>query len=85
MLDCRQRGKTKNNEIQRWKIELPGYGLDVIYRPGHDNVAADGPFKSLFCECTVTAFERTPQLLVPSECCPHDSLYEKQKPSVFSR
>ena len=36
-----QRGKIKNDKIQRWRIELSCYNFDVVYRPGKDNVAAD--------------------------------------------
>ena len=39
--DNRQKGKIKNDKIQRWKIELSSYSYEVIYRPGSENHAAD--------------------------------------------
>ena len=39
--DNKQKGKVKNQKIQRWKIELSAYSYDVIYRPGPENHAAD--------------------------------------------
>ncbi|GAA48338.1 retrovirus-related Pol polyprotein from transposon opus [Clonorchis sinensis] len=36
-----QKGKVKNDKIQRWRIELSEYKYDVIYRPGKDNHVAD--------------------------------------------
>ena len=36
-----QKGKIKNDKIERWKIELSAYSYDVIYRPGTDNRVAD--------------------------------------------
>ena len=39
--DNNQKGKVKNQKIQRWKIELSSYNYDVIYRPGPQNHAAD--------------------------------------------
>ena len=39
--DNKQKGKIKNDKIQRWKIELSSYSYDVIYRPGSENHAAD--------------------------------------------
>ena len=39
--DKHQRGKVKNDKIQRWKIELSCYNYDVVYRPGPENLVAD--------------------------------------------
>ena len=39
--DNKQKGKVKNQKIQRWKIELSAYSYDVVYRPGPENHAAD--------------------------------------------
>ncbi|GAA53165.1 retrovirus-related Pol polyprotein from transposon 17.6 [Clonorchis sinensis] len=36
-----QKGKVKNDKIQRWRTELSEYKYDVIYRPGKDNHVAD--------------------------------------------
>ena len=34
-------GKTKNNKIQRWRIDLSCFDFDIKYRPGELNVTAD--------------------------------------------
>ena len=39
--NCQHRGKVKNDQIQRWKIELSCYNYDVIYRQRPENQAAD--------------------------------------------
>ena len=39
--DHKQKGKIKNEKIQRWKIELSCYSYKVIYRPGPENLPAD--------------------------------------------
>ncbi|XP_055862342.1 uncharacterized protein LOC106074444 [Biomphalaria glabrata] len=39
---CRQnKGKIKNEKIQRWRLELSCFHYDVVYRPGTQNTAAD--------------------------------------------
>ena len=37
----KQKGKVKNEKIQRWKIELSCFSYDVLYRPGPENTVAD--------------------------------------------
>ena len=44
--DTKQKGKVKNDKIQRWKIELSCYNYDVVYRPGPENFAADALSRS---------------------------------------
>ncbi|KAK3745309.1 hypothetical protein RRG08_014457 [Elysia crispata] len=41
MFDNAQKGKIKNDKIQRWRIEISNYSYDVVYRPGSENAAAD--------------------------------------------
>ena len=41
MFDNAQKGKIKNDKIQRWRIELSNYSYDVVYRPGSENADAD--------------------------------------------
>ena len=41
MFDSKLAGKMKNDKIQRWKVEFAGYGFDIKYCPGRNNVAAD--------------------------------------------
>ena len=41
MYGNQQKGKIKNDKIERWKIELAAYNFDVVYRPGTDNRVAD--------------------------------------------
>ena len=41
MFDNAQKGKIKNDKIQRWRIELSNYSYDVVYRPESENAAAD--------------------------------------------
>ena len=41
MFDQQNKGKIKNEKIQRWRLELSSFQYDVIYRPGKQNAAAD--------------------------------------------
>ena len=41
MFDSKDRGKIKNDKIQRWRVELSPFSYDIIYRPGKENPAAD--------------------------------------------
>ncbi|XP_055869763.1 uncharacterized protein LOC129923337 [Biomphalaria glabrata] len=41
MFDQQNKGKIKNEKIQRWRLELSCFQYDVVYRPGKQNVAAD--------------------------------------------
>ena len=41
MFDNAQKGKIKNDKIQRWRIEISNYSYDVVYGPGSENAAAD--------------------------------------------
>ena len=41
MFDRSQKGKIKNEKIQRWKTELSCFQFDIVYRPGTDNHVAD--------------------------------------------
>ena len=56
--DKKQKGKVKNDKIQRWKIELSCYNYDVIYRPGPENLAADALSRAT-CGATSTAELKT--------------------------
>lgn len=35
------KGKTRNDKLLRWRLELSTYTYDVKYRPGKDNIGAD--------------------------------------------
>uniref|UniRef100_A0A2C9L106 Reverse transcriptase RNase H-like domain-containing protein n=1 Tax=Biomphalaria glabrata TaxID=6526 RepID=A0A2C9L106_BIOGL len=41
MYNRSNKGKIKNEKIQRWKLELSCFHYDVIYRPGKQNTVAD--------------------------------------------
>lgn len=41
IFDKGQRGKIKNDKIQRWRIELSPYSYDIVHRPGSENHAPD--------------------------------------------
>ena len=41
VFDLRKHGKTKNDKILRWRIELSCYEFDIQFRPGVQNVTAD--------------------------------------------
>ena len=41
VFDKKGRGRSKNDKILRWRIELSTYSYDVKYRPGSQNLAAD--------------------------------------------
>ena len=41
IFDLRKHGKTKNDKILRWRIELSCYEFDIQFRPGVQNVTAD--------------------------------------------
>lgn len=51
MYDNNQRGKVKNDKIQRWRLELSSFHYDVVYRPGKENQAADA-FSRSVCGAT---------------------------------
>ncbi|BHF58955.1 hypothetical protein SprV_0100191000 [Sparganum proliferum] len=36
-----QKGKVKNDKIERWRLELSPFKFDIVYRPGKENRAAD--------------------------------------------
>ena len=48
MMNPKQSGKTKNEKITRWRIELSSYSYDIIYRPGENNTAADALSRTCF-------------------------------------
>ena len=41
MYDVKHSSKIKNDEIERWRVELACYSFDITYRPGKENVAPD--------------------------------------------
>ena len=41
VFDKQAKGKTKNQKLLRWRIELSTYSYEVKYRPGPENFAAD--------------------------------------------
>jgi len=41
IFDKGQKGKIKNDKIQRWRIELSPYSYDIVHRPGSENHAPD--------------------------------------------
>ena len=41
IFDYTKHGKTKNDKIMRWRIEMSCFDYDIKYRPGVDNVTAD--------------------------------------------
>ena len=48
MFDNSNKGKIKNEKIQRWRIELSDFRYDIVYRPGKCNHVADTLSRS-FC------------------------------------
>ena len=55
MFDSTQRGKIKNEKIQRWRLELSCFKFDSVYRPGCNNTAADTFSRMKFCSATATS------------------------------
>ena len=41
IFDYKRHGRTKNDKLQRWKIELSAYQFEIQYRPGRLNASAD--------------------------------------------
>ena len=41
VFDINKLGKTENDKILRWRVELSCFNFDIHYRPGKDNAAAD--------------------------------------------
>jgi len=41
MFDQKHKGKIKNDKILRWRIELPCYSFDIVYKLGWDNIPPD--------------------------------------------
>ena len=65
--DNLQRGKVKNEKIQRWKLELSCFSYDVVYRPGPDNVGADALSRAT---CSTLTCENELQTLHNNLCHP---------------
>ena len=53
MFDSKQKGKIKNEKIQRWRLELSCFKFDSVYRPGECNAAADSFSRMKICSTTV--------------------------------
>lgn len=68
MFDKQNRGKIKNEKIQRWRIELASFSYDIVYRSGEKNVAPDA-FSRIQCSM-VTQDEKTLKQLHESLCHP---------------
>ena len=43
-------GKTDNNKLDRWSLELQGRGIKCVHIPGTQNKAADCLSKIAFCD-----------------------------------
>ena len=41
-------GKTKNDKITRWRMELSCFNYDIVYRPGKENLTADALSRTCF-------------------------------------
>ena len=41
MFDGQNKGKVKNDKIQRWRLELASFNFDIVFRPGKKNLVAD--------------------------------------------
>lgn len=41
MFDKQHKYKIKNDKIPRWRMELSGYNLDIVYKPGNENIPSD--------------------------------------------
>ena len=65
--DRKQRGKIKNDKIQRWKIELSCFSYDVVYRPGPENHVADALSRAT---CGYTSSPDNLKLLHDALCHP---------------
>ena len=48
MFDKKNEGKSKNDKIYRWRMELFCFSFKIIYRPGKDNIPAD-TFTRIYC------------------------------------
>lgn len=79
-LDSRKHGKINNDNPE---VEKRNVSFDYIYRPSHDNVEAD----VLVSVWRLHSLEKLKELhnTVSSGCCPHASLCQKRKSSVFCR
>ena len=66
MFDGESARKMKNDNIQRWRIELASYNFDIVYRPGKENVPADSLTRIY---CSTISYDELKQLHV-SLCHP---------------
>ena len=49
MYDNKNRGKTKNGKILRWRLELMQYNYKISYRAGKHNTAPGSSFFRVYC------------------------------------
>ena len=54
IFDTKKKGKTKNDKLMRWRIELSCFNFDIQYRPGVENVTADCLSRALYCSAAHT-------------------------------
>ena len=55
MFDATKHSKIKNDEIQRWRMELLAFNYDIKYRPGCNNYVADA-FSRVACAVSSNNF-----------------------------
>lgn len=41
MFDQHHKKKIKNDKTMRWRLELPCYSFNIVYRPGKENILLD--------------------------------------------
>ena len=41
MLNLQNKRKIKNDKICCWRLELPSYSFDIVFRPDEDNIVAN--------------------------------------------
>ena len=54
MFDKKNKGKIKNDQIYRWRMELSCFSFDIFYRPGKHNIPAD-TFTRIYCSLISTS------------------------------
>ena len=66
MFDKHQQSKVKNDKIMRWRMELSCFDLDIVFRPGKENVAPDAFARSW---CSTVYGDTRPLLELHTSFC----------------